>query len=42
MLTHTQAGSLEVSAVSQHYDAKFNLVALFDHFGFLNKDRRCV
>jgi hypothetical protein len=25
--TRTQAGSVEVSAVSLHYDAKFNLVA---------------
>jgi hypothetical protein len=40
--TRTQAGSVEVSAVSLHYDAKFNLVPLFDHFDFLNKDRRCV
>lgn len=40
--TCTQAGSVEVSAVSLHYDAKFNLLPLFDHFDFLNKDRRCV
>jgi hypothetical protein len=40
--TRTQARGVEVSAVSLHYDAKFNLVALFDHFDFLNKDRRCV
>jgi len=32
----------EVSAVSLHYDAEFNLVPLFDHFDFLNRDRRCV
>jgi hypothetical protein len=40
--TRTQARSVEVSAVSLHYDAKFNLVALFDYFDFLHKDRRCV
>jgi hypothetical protein len=40
--TRTRAGSVEVSAVSLHYDAKFNLVVLFDHFDFLNRDRRCV
>lgn len=37
-----RAGSVAVGAVSLHYDAKFNLVALFDHFDFLNNDRRCV